>query len=128
MTRKIIFTKKAPMAIGTYNQAIVSNGLVFTAGQIPIDPETGIVIDGDFKQRVNQVLKNIDAVLIAANTSLNNAVKLTVFLTDLNRFGELNEVFSKWFQDGDPPARSAVQVSALPAGVDVEIECVAEVV
>ncbi len=128
MTRKLIFTEKAPKAIGPYNQAVVSNGFVFTAGQIPIDPSTGTVVIGDFKQRVDQVLQNIKAILDASDSSLDNIVKLTVFLTDLGRFQELNEIFSEWFSETDPPARSAVQVSALPAGVDVEIECVAEVI
>lgn len=127
MGRKLIITEKAPKAIGAYNQAVASNGFVFTAGQIPIDPATGKVVEGNFKLRVDQVLKNIKAILDASGSSLDHCVKLTVFLTDLGKFQELNEVFNEWFDEVDPPARSAVQVSALPAGVDVEIECVAEV-
>jgi len=127
MGRKIIQTTKAPQAIGPYNQAIVSQGLVFTAGQLPVNPSTGKTVDGDFQNRVDQILKNIEAILIASNSSMDQIVKLTVFLTDLDQFSELNEVFSRWFTNLEPPARSAVQVSALPLGVDVEIECVAEV-
>ena len=120
---KIIRTDKAPKAIGPYSQAVLHQQFVFTSGQIPLDPETGELVSGDFKTEVIQVLKNLDAVLIASNSSLKKVAKLTVFLTDLANFSELNEVFSSFFDD-HLPARSAVQVSALPMNVRVEIAAI----
>ena len=122
--RTVIRTENAPSAVGTYSQGISTDNIIFTAGQIPLDPSTGEVIEGDFKTRVRRVLLNIDGILVEAGSSLSNAVKLTVFMTDLSRFSELNEVFLEFFEE-DPPARSALEVSKLPLGVDVEIECVA---
>ena len=122
--RTIIITENAPTAVGTYSQGISTDNIIFTAGQIPLDPSTGEVIEGDFKDRVRRVLLNIDGILAEVGSSLSNAVKLTVFMTDLTRFSELNEVFLEFFEK-DPPARSALEVSKLPLGVDVEIECVA---
>ena len=122
--RTIIRTENAPSADGTYSQGILTDNIIFTAGQIPLDPSTGEVIEGNFKTRVRRVLLNIDGILAEVGSSLSNAVKLTVFMTDLTRFSELNEVFLEFFEK-DPPARSALEVSKLPLGVDVEIECVA---
>jgi len=122
--RKVVITDKAPKAVGPYSQAIVSGDFIFTAGQIAINPATGNIIEGDFKSRVKQILHNLDTILQEADSSLDNAVKLTVFLTDLSRFDELNDIFRKVFTN-DPPARSAVQVSDLPLGTDVEIDCIA---
>ena len=122
--RTVIKTENAPSAVGTYSQGISTDNIIFTAGQIPLDPSTGEVIEGDFKTRVRRVLLNIDGILVEAGSSLSNAVKLTVFMTDLSRFSELNEVFLEFFEKY-PPARSALEVSKLPLGVDVEIECVA---
>ena len=122
--RTVIKTENAPSAVGTYSQGISTDNIIFTAGQIPLDPSTGEVIEGDFKTRVRRVLLNIDGILVEAGSSLSNALKLTVFMTDLSRFSELNEVFLEFFEE-DPPARSALEVSKLPLGVDVEIECVA---
>ena len=122
--RNVIKTENAPSAVGTYSQGISTDNIIFTAGQIPLDPSTGEVIEGDFKTRVRRVLLNIDGILVEAGSSLSNALKLTVFMTDLSRFSELNEVFLEFFEK-DPPARSALEVSKLPLGVDVEIECVA---
>ena len=127
MVRKAIHTSQAPAAIGPYSQAIVANGFIFSAGQLPLDPATMKLIDGDFKQRVERVMYNLNAVLSATNSDLSKVVKFTVFLTDLANFGIVNEVFSTCFKDMDPPARSAVQVAALPLGADVEIECIATV-
>ncbi|MFC1550476.1 RidA family protein [Candidatus Neomarinimicrobiota bacterium] len=127
MSRKTVFTPLAPKAIGPYSQAIVSNGMVFTAGQIPIDPATGEIISGDFKDRVDRVLQNIFEILIAAGSDRGKIVKLSVFLTDLGKFSQVNEVFQKHFTEVEPPARSAVEVAGLPLGVDVEIECIASV-
>ena len=122
--RTVIKTENAPSAVGIYSQGILSDNIIFTAGQIPLDPSTGEVIEGNFKTRVRRVLLNIDGILVEAGSSLSNAVKLTVFMTDLSRFSELNEVFLEFFEKY-PPARSALEVSKLPLGVDVEIECVA---
>ena len=127
MVRKAIHTSQAPAAIGPYSQAIVANGFIFSAGQLPLDPATMKLIDGDFKQRVERVMHNLNAVLSATNSDLSKVVKFTVFLTDLANFGIVNEVFNNCFKDIDPPARSAVQVAALPLGADVEIECIATV-
>ncbi|MBH31620.1 MAG: reactive intermediate/imine deaminase [Candidatus Marinimicrobia bacterium] len=124
MSRSIIRTDSAPHAVGTYSQGTAAENLIFTAGQIPLDPETGEIVEGNFKDRVRRVLHNVDGILTAAGSSLQNALKLTVFLTDLSRFSELNEVFLEFFSE-DPPARSALEVSKLPLGTDVEIECVA---
>ncbi len=121
--RKIINTPQSPAAIGTYSQGVIANGLVFTSGQIPLDPKTGSPVEGDFTQQVEQVIGNISAVLEAGGSSLGQILKLTVYLKDLGNFPLLNEVFKKYFQD-DPPARSTVQVSELPMGVDVEIDAV----
>ena len=122
--KKIISTDNAPKAVGTYSQAISYENYIFSSGQIPINPLTGIIVDGDFKDRVRQVLKNIEGILNASDSSLNHVLKFTVFLTDLARFKELNEVFSEIFPT-DPPARSALEVCKLPLDADIEIECIA---
>ena len=125
MNRKIIFTKNAPGAIGYYSQAIVSNGLVYTAGQIPLDPQSGEVISDDFTEQTKQTLNNIESVLKASGTDLSKSVKLTVFITDLSNYPALNAVFKEQFDGVDPPARSVVEVSALPKDVLIEIDCIA---
>jgi len=125
MNRKTIFTKNAPGAIGYYSQAIVSNGLVYTAGQIPLDPKTGAVVSNDFSKQAKQTLNNIESVLKAAGTGLNKSIKLTVFVTNLSNYPELNAVFKEQFDGFDPPARSVVEVSALPKDVMIEIDCIA---
>jgi 2-iminobutanoate/2-iminopropanoate deaminase len=127
MSRRSIHTNLAPEAIGPYSQAIISNGLIFTAGQIPLDPMTGKLVEGDFKMRVNQVLRNLNAILSSGSTDLNHAIKMTVFLTDLSNFSLVNEVFEERFAGIDPPARSVVEVAALPIDADIEIECIATV-
>ena len=120
---KTINTNKAPKAIGPYSQAVHHHHFVFTSGQIPLNPETGALVVGDFKAEVLQVLNNLDAVLTESGSSLKKAAKLTVFLTDLSKFPELNEVFNSYF-DEHLPARSAIQVSVLPMNARVEIEAV----
>jgi len=122
----VIETLDAPEAIGTYSQGIKSGNLVFTSGQIPLNPETGELINGDFKSEISQVLTNLNAVLKSGGSSLKKAVKLTVFLTDLSYFPQVNEVFKEFFPE-NPPARSAVQVSALPMNAKIEIEAVGSV-
>ena len=126
MDNIVIETLDAPQAIGTYSQGIKSGHLVFTSGQIPLNPETGELITGDFKSEISQVLTNLNAVLKSGGSSLKKAIKLTVFLTDLSYFPQVNEVFKEFFPE-NPPARSAVQVSALPMNAKIEIEAVGSV-
>ena len=119
-----IQTEHAPAAIGPYSQAVVVDGWVFCSGQIPIDPETGDLIQGDIKAQTEQVLMNLSSVLEKAGSSLRGVVKTTVFLSDIDDFGAMNEVYARHFHD-HRPARAAVQVGALPTLCSVEIECIA---
>jgi len=122
--KKIISTKNAPAAIGPYSQAIEVGDLLFCSGQIAIDPATSQVLTGDIKTQTEQVMKNIDGVLQAAGLSFQNIVKSTIFLTSMNDFATVNEIYGKYFPE-NPPARSTVAVSGLPKGVNVEIEVIA---
>jgi len=122
----VIHTTEAPKAIGTYSQGIKSDNFVFTSGQIPINPQSGELIKGDFKSEVKQVLINLNGVLKGGGSSLQQAIKLTVFLTDLSYFAQVNEIFDEFFPD-NPPARSAVQVSVLPMNARIEIDAVGHV-
>ncbi len=119
-------TSDAPAAVGPYSQAVGRGELVFTSGQIPLDPVTGRVMEGGFDARVERALLNLDAVLCAAGSRRDRVLKVTVFVTDLRRFGELNQVYARFFGD-HRPARSVVEVARLPKDVDVEIEAVAVV-
>lgn len=123
MTKETIHSDNAPAAIGTYSQAAKAGQFVFLSGQIPLVPATMEVVEGDFAARATQVFENLKAVAEAAGGSLNDAVKLTIFLTDLDNFATLNAVMAKYF-DEPYPARAAVQVSALPKGVDVEADAI----
>ena len=123
MSKSAICTPNAPKAIGTYSQGIRSGNLVFTSGQIPINPQSGKLISDDFQAEVHQVLNNLDSVLKGGGSSLQCAVKLTVFLTDLSYFAQVNKVFDVFFPE-NPPARSALQVSALPMNSRIEIEAI----
>jgi 2-iminobutanoate/2-iminopropanoate deaminase len=125
MGRQAVFTDKAPRPIGPYSQAVKVGSLVFTSGQIALDPASGELVTGDMQQETEQVFRNLAAVLDKAGTSLSRAVKVTVFLTDITLFGKVNEVYAKYFTE-PYPARSTVQVAALPKGVAVDIEVVAE--
>ena len=127
MSRRVITDANAPNPIGAYNQAVIANGFIFTAGQIAIDPATGKLIEDSFKARVHQVFKNLSAILDHANTNFGNVVKFTVFLTNMNNYAEVNEVFNEWLDEANAPARSLVAVRGLPAGTDVEIECIATI-
>ena len=124
MTRNIIATTNAPGAVGPYSQGIRTDQFVFTAGQVPLDPATGSLVEGPIEDQTRRVLDNVQAVLEAAGTGLDRVVKMTVFMTDLGDFKRMNAVYAEYFPDA-PPARSAVQVSALPLGVDIEMEAIA---
>ncbi len=123
MSKTAIHTGNAPAAIGTYSQAIDANGLVFLSGQIPLDPATMEVVDGDFEARARRVFDNLAAVAEAAGGSLDDVVKLTVFLTDLGNFATVNAVMEDYFEEPFP-ARAAVGVASLPKGVDVEADAI----
>lgn len=124
MDKKIITTGNAPAPIGPYNQAILTGNMLFISGQVCIDPATGELKNNDIKEETDQVMKNLQAILKEAGMSFNNVVKTTIFITDMKRFGEINEVYGKFFE-GDFPARETVQVSALPRFVNVEISMIA---
>lgn len=122
--KKVIFTEKAPAAIGPYSQAIEANGMVFLSGQLPVDPATGEFAPGGVAEQTTQCFENIKSVLAAAGLTTANIVKTTVFLADMSLFGEMNAVYATYFE-GDFPARSAFAVKALPKGALVEIESIA---
>jgi 2-iminobutanoate/2-iminopropanoate deaminase len=122
--RTIIATEEAPGAVGPYSQGIAADGFVFTAGQVPINPASGRVEAETIEDQTRQVLTNVDAVLRAAGSGLDRVVKMTVFMTDLVDFQAMNGVYAEFFPS-NPPARSAVQVVALPLGVQIEMEAVA---
>jgi 2-iminobutanoate/2-iminopropanoate deaminase len=124
--RQIVHTTKAPAAVGPYSQAVRSGGFVFTSGQIPLDPATGQLVAGTIEDQTHRVIANLRAVLAAAGTTLGHAVKTTIFLTNLGDFAKVNAVYASYFTV-EPPARSTVQVAALPLGASVEIEVIAEV-
>lgn len=121
MSKKIIHTDGAPAAIGTYSQAVRTGDLLFMSGQIPLDPATMEVVEGDFAARAHRVFQNLRAVAEAAGGNLDQAVKLTIFLTDLDNFATVNEVMAQYFNE-PYPARAAVGVASLPKGVDIEAE------
>jgi reactive intermediate/imine deaminase len=123
MSKEIISTPKAPAAIGPYSQAVKTGNLVFLSGQIPLDPATGQLVTGEIETETSRVFENLKAVAEAAGGSLNDAVKVNVYLTDLAHFTKVNEVMSTYFKL-PYPARAAVQVAALPRGARVEVECV----
>jgi reactive intermediate/imine deaminase len=123
MSKEAIHSDAAPAAIGTYSQAIKSGELLFMSGQIPLDPTSMTVVDGDFEARARQVFDNLKAVAAAAGGDLNQIVKLTIFLTDLENFATVNAVMEDYF-DQPYPARAAVGVASLPRGVDVEADAI----
>ena len=124
MANTVISTDKAPAAIGPYSQAIAAGDLLFTSGQIPLDPATGQMVQGDVRAQTERVMENLAAVLAAAGASFESVVKATIFVQDLGDFATVNEVYGKRFSR-NPPARSTVQVAALPRGAKVEIELIA---
>jgi 2-iminobutanoate/2-iminopropanoate deaminase len=124
MDKQIINTNNAPAPIGPYNQAIQAGNMLFISGQICIDPSTGNLKNRDLQEETHQVMQNLKSILSEAGMSFSNAVKTTIFLTDMNQFGVVNEIYGKYF-DSDFPARETVQVSALPKFVNVEISMIA---
>lgn len=127
MAKEIVSTLAAPKAIGPYVQAVIARGArtVYCSGQIPLDPATGVIVGAsDIRAQAEQVMKNLDAVLRAAGASFDQVVKTTIYLTDMQDFAAVNEIYGSRFK-GDPPARATVQVAGLPRGVNVEIDAVA---
>ena len=122
--KKVIATENAPKAIGPYSQAIVHNGIVYLSGQIPLDPATNQIVEGDVGVQTERVLENIKAVLAASGSGLDRVLKTTVFLRDMGDFLKMNEVYGRYFAS-DSPARSTVQAARLPRDVSVEIDCIA---
>jgi len=122
--KRIINTKNAPEAVGPYSQAVEANGTLYISGQIPLDPETGKIVEGGIKEQSEQVLRNIWAILDSAGYSFADVVKSTCLLSDINNFKAMNEVYSKYYKE-DQPARAAFAVKDLPLGVLVEIETIA---
>jgi len=123
VAKEVIITPKAPAAVGPYSQGIKFGNILFLSGQIPINPATGD-IPKSIEEQFHQALKNLQAVVEAGGSSLDRVLKVTIFLTDMNNFGTVNAVYSQYFKE-DPPARSCIEVSKLPKGVDIEIEAVA---
>ncbi len=125
MKREVIKTEKAPKAIGPYEQALKLDGWVFTSGQIPLDPQTGAMVEGGIGAQTRQVLENLRVVLEAAGTSMSRVVKTTVYMTNLGDFQKMNEMYAEYFPQ-DRPVRSTVGVASLPRGASVEIDVIAQ--
>jgi len=125
--KQIINTETAPAPIGPYNQAVKSGHLLYTSGQIPIDPKTGTMVSGGIREQTIQVLENLKNVVEAGGSALDSVIKTTVFLADMGDFPEVNTIYAEYFGEENAPARSTVQVAALPLGSLVEIEAVAKV-
>ena len=123
--RKIVETKAAPAAIGPYSQGNIFGNLIFTSGQVPLDPATGNIIGTTIEEQTEQVLKNVKAILEEAGSSMQNVLKTTVFIKNMNDFAAMNAVYAKYFTEGSYPSRSAVEVARLPKDVLVEIETIA---
>ena len=124
MAKEVVATQQAPQASGPYSQAIKANGFVFTAGQIPLDPASGKQVEGDIKAQTERVMRNLEAILAEAGASFDTVVKTTCYLANLDDFAAFNEVYARFFS-AQPPARSTVQAARLPAGVQVEVDCIA---
>ncbi len=123
--KTVINSTQAPAPIGPYSQAVKAGGLLFVSGQVPIDPQTGELVDQDIEAETHQVLKNIGAILTAAGADYRQILKCSIFVGDMNDFARINEVYGSYFDD-QPPARETVEVSRLPKDVGVEISCIAQ--
>jgi len=121
--KKIINTENAPSAIGTYSQAVIHNGVLYTSGQIPIDPSTNEMLENDFHKQTHQVFRNLQSIAIAANTSLQNTLKLNIFVKDLSNFAIINEIMAQYFEE-PYPARAAIEVSRLPKDSMIEMDAI----
>ena len=124
MEKKIIRTDNAPAPIGPYNQAVQFGNMLFISGQIPLDPKTGDLVQGDIKTETTQVMKNLEAILTEAGMTFANVLKTSIFLMDMGQFAQVNEVYGGYFNNETAPARETVQVSGLPKGVNVEISMI----
>ncbi|WP_158856025.1 RidA family protein [Lunatibacter salilacus] len=124
MAKEIIYTDTAPKPIGPYSQAVKVNGTLFVSGQIALDPETGELVNENITEETHAVMKNLDAILQAADYTFSDVVKCSIFVRDMNEFGTINEAYGRYFKS-DPPARETVEVSMLPKDVQVEISCIA---
>jgi len=124
MQKNIISTDKAPQAIGPYSQAVQFNNLLFISGQIPLEPKSGEIVKGDIKELTKQILDNLNAILIEGGSSLDNVLRTTIFLTNLEDYADVNEIYAEFFEKS-MPARSTVQVSRLPMDVSIEIDAIA---
>jgi 2-iminobutanoate/2-iminopropanoate deaminase len=124
MDKKVIHTDKAPKAIGPYSQSIQAGDFLFLSGQIPLDPKTGELVNGDIRDQTNQVLKNIKSILESQKLGMGNVVKVTIFLKDIGNFNQVNEVYATYFPSS-PPARSTIEVAKLPRNAEIEIEAIA---
>ena len=124
LKKQIVSTPLAPKAIGPYSQAVRANGFVFLSGQIPLDPATGQMIEGDVVAQTKRVMENLEAVLAASGTAFHKVLRATIYLVDLGDFAKVNEVYGSYFES-EPPARATVQVAALPRGARVEIDLIA---
>ncbi len=125
MAKQIIFTKDAPAPIGPYNQAVLVDNTLYVSGQIPIDPKSGMLIQGDIVHQTKQVMKNLEAVLKEAHMNFSNVVKSSIFISNMDQFALINEVYANYFDEANAPARETVQVSRLPKDVDIEISMIA---
>ena len=123
MTKKIIFTEKAPKAIGPYSQGVVAGNTLYISGQVPLNPETSSLIEGDIASQAKQVISNIENICIEAGASLSDIVKLNIYLTDLSNFSDVNEVMQERFAE-PYPARATVEVAGLPLGVEIEMDAI----
>jgi 2-iminobutanoate/2-iminopropanoate deaminase len=127
MSRTVINTSNAPAPVGAYNQAILHNGVLYVSGQIALDPDSGELLTGDIETETRRVLDNMGAILEAAGTSFANILKCSVFVSDIENFGRINEIYSEYFDAETAPARALVEVANLPKYVNVEISCIAAV-
>ena len=125
MAKRIHVTEKAPAPVGPYSQAVEIDGMIYCSGQIPLDAASGDLLTGDIQEQTEKVMKNIEAVLEGADLNFDNVIKTAIFLTDMGDFARVNEVYASYFKSS-PPARSCVEVSGLPKGVNVEIEVIAK--
>ena len=123
--KKIISTDSAPAAIGPYTQAILSNGILYISGQIPIDPVSGKIMEGGIEEEAHQVMKNLKAILSEAGMTFENVVKTTIYLKNLDDFSVVNSIYASYLKDGNYPARECIEISALPKNVDIEISMIA---